>query len=795
MLANYFIVGIRNLMREKILALINVVGLAIGLACTLLLALYIHHEWSYDRFHEKNDRLFRVVLQVMFPDHDPLEFAVLPEDFAERLKASGVQVASTTRVVATPVIVSAGGHASEKDCVLVDPDFLRMFSFPLVAGDVNSALNGPDRVLITTTAARDLFGDSFESYGELLGQNVTIETGGKRLQYIVSGILEAVPATSSLKFEAVLSFENHPSYGKRSMTYHDLRLFASTYIETDTSLREKDVKQHLEDALASLVPHYLALGRLPEIRFRIQAITAQRHETEVQWNHVVTADKNTTQLMMWVAVVVLLISCINYTTLSVSRSTTRVTEVGVRKAFGARRWHLIQQFCCEGVATACVAFVLSVVLVQLLLPAFNTLSFKRLALSDLDAGLFSAASLLLVGMVGVVAGGYPAFVLSRSQTNVVLRGGTYIPGRAHPTRWLMMVQFAISTILFVWTLVIIQQLRYVEEKDLGFTREPVMLINLQQRAAGIEERGPRMKVAVQAISGVKSASLFREAYTVTGVKNPTRQTEAMVYFSSVDADYIETMGIKLLQGRGFRSPGGPGVLVNETFVKEVDLNVGEVLPRRDNPTIGAVVRDFHFESLHTKIMPLVIYVGQGRLVSGAFGFLAVRLSEAEMAQTVRAIKATWQERAGTIPFEFSLLEDSLGQHYQRDVRWAKIVAWAGGFTILIALMGLLGQSSLTVIRMTKQIGVRKILGASTRDIVTLLLTKVVKPVLAVNLVTWPIAWYVSRVWLERFVYRIVPGPELFVAVGLGVLMITGATVGYLGLRAAKEDPLKELRYE
>jgi putative ABC transport system permease protein len=814
MLKNYLVVALRNLRRQKGYAFINVVGLAVGLACCLLILLLVRHEWSYDDFHANADRLHRVVIQETAPDgaveyHDKIQPSV-----ADELQATFPAVERVTQFVGGTVLLRRGTDPLEANAYLADSTLFEIFSFPFLAGDPATALDEPDGVVLTAETAARYFGDTAPS--EVMGQAVTIESSGERFDAVVTGVTEDVPSNSSLFFDLVLPFRLYQN-GTLYLGGNDWGGRTSLYVllppNTDAAAFEASLPPFTATALGERAEARREAGYVAadEDAFRLvlQPLPAVHLQPELGVSYERPPYNPTYGVILGgIALLVLLIACINFVTLSLGRSTRRAKEVGMRKAIGAGRAQVAGQFWGESLLLTAVAFTLGLGLARLALPFFNTLTEQELSFGVLGTWEMLLAVLGLLVLVGLVAGGYPALVLSRFQPATVLKGQHAGPQRSLLARALVVVQYTIAVAMIVGTLGMARQLDFLLTKDLGFEGDQVVVVHTG--AVGTDASVQALDVfRTEALPHPSVQNIVRTGYAFTysgdtnGWQGPDG-TNYEAHMIGADYDFVEVLGMEVVAGRDFdpRFPADStqSVLVNEAFVRTYRLAdpVGTRLDGFDSffeeaPTIVGVVEDFNFRSLHEAVPPAVINMSPDYY--GGMRAMLVKIGAADVPGALAQLEQTWTGLFPETPFEYTFLDEDMDRLYATERRWSRIVLVAAGFAVGIACLGLFGLATLSAARRTKELGVRKVLGASVPRLVGLVVREFVVLVGLAVVVAWPLAWFGMRRWLDGFAYRTDLGLDLFLGAGLATLVIAVLTVGYHALRAASTDPVKALRYE
>ncbi len=806
MFRNYFVVAMRNVLRQKLYAFINVFGLAIGLACCILIFLYVRHEWRHDAFHEDADRIFRVIGRETRPDgsigystlHPTFLASALEEEFPGIKRASGFLRARAQ--------VSYQKIFLRESFGLVDPQFLEIFSFPLLAGDAATALRRPDGVVVSETVALKLFGNPEDGYTAALGKPLSV--GVK--EFSVTGVMRDVPETSSLKFSLLVPIGYHENYGTNSDW---MNAKASMYVQLvegqDIEALEAELPPFAEKHLGDRIEVYKTHGRVRKtddgFLLALQPLRDVYLNSEVRRNsYEARGNVFYSYVLSGLALLVLAIACINYMTLTAGRLVGRAREVGMRKVLGAQRMQLVEQFLGEALFLSMIALAMGIALAELFLPVFNDLARKNLSIPYMDSWGTMVALMGIVGIAGLVAGSYPAAVLLRIQPVEVLKGQKGIGGRNLGSRVLVVVQYGLTITLMISAAMMFQQLRFVKERDLGYRAEQVVVVPAMVRNA--DTVSERYKAEISGSPRILNATISDRAFT-SGTHSTRLESESgervQARIVRIDHDYLETLKIQLIAGRNL-TPASSGLklyaLVNEKLAGMLGWEgkdpVGKTLKQEaweqlGEPTVIGVVKDFHFDSLRGEIKPLLLHTGPR-----SWGpFVLIRIQPEDIAGSIAFLKETWEAVAPDSPFLHSFLEDNLARQYQNEDRWFRITGYTFLFAILISCLGLLGLTSLAVARRTREVGIRKVLGGSVATLSFLLSGEFIKLVLVANLLAWPAAYYVMNEWLQNFAYRIDPEPVVFILCGILALGIALLTVGAQSMMAALANPVDTLRYE
>lgn len=786
MFKNYLTIALRTVRRHKGYAFINIFGLAVGIACFLLVVLYVQHELSFDTYHEKGDRIYRLVAYSGFAEKQWGSY--ISGDPVPEMRESYTDVADAAKLMrcGTDRIKLDGELFRDIAMQCSESNLFNIFSLGLVSGDAATVLDRPNTAVITRSLAQRLFGDR-----DPVGQSIPVQIwrDDERL-FEITGLMEDVPANSHLFFDVLLSYESlrstrlcltcgQPMYALLTEGTNPEEVAQRTL----TYLREVQGKERIED-------------------LRLEAVT-DIHFSEIQGGK--QGDIQYVYLLSGIAVILLLIACANYMNLATARAARRTREVGVRKVLGAHRSQVMRQFMFEALVLTLLALPLALGLLVLVLPYFNTLAEAEVSIAWAQNGLLYGAIAGIIALVGLLAGGYPALFLSAFRPVAVLRGrwGSGAAG-AWLRKGLVVFQFTASIILIAATAIILQQLDFMQTKKLGFDAEQVIAIKVMDPVLGKQPETLKQEylrhtnvthaTAGYALPGQMPFQGARFIHQPEGADGPKITFITPV----IDADFLETMEVPLIAGRNIadkKPESGPESLINEAGLRAMgwtspDEALGDTISW--GPIVG-VVEDFHVQSLHHEVMPVVMshaHYGDGRV-----GQVAVRITGDDVAGTLADLEDIWKGLGSDMPFEFSFLTDELNQLYEQEQRAAKVFGFFAGLAILIACLGLLGLAAFSAEQRTKEIGIRKVLGATVRNIIMLLSRDFVRLVLVAFVVAVPIAYIAMQGWLEDFAFRIELGPTVFALAGGGALLIALLTVSFQAIRAALTNPVDSLRYE
>ena len=816
MLKNYLTVAARNLHRHPFYAGLNIVGLAIGLASCLLILLYVTDELSYDRFHEKADDIYRLNWDFSWNGREGMG-AGTPPPLAATLVNEIPEVEAVTRIYAVSdmVVRYEDKFFNETRIFGIDSTFFEFFSFLLLDGNPATALAEPGNVILTETTARKYFGQT-----PALGQVIRIGEDSEFLgrpyssTFKVTGIIADPPSNSHFDFDILTSMPSHPQVAYFDWSWIWMQVTTYALVDEQASLADLEAKitelvaKHAPPAFARVGFSYDELiaggGRW---NFLFQPLTDLYLGSQYIGNRVGPVGSRTNlYIFSVVALFILLIACINFMNLATARSTSRAREVGVRKVLGSVRRDLVGQFMTEAMLQSILAMVVAVALAAALLVPFSQLAAKPLDLNLLETAWLPVALVLLTLVVGFLAGSYPSLYLSAFRPIEVLKGGIISGRRGQRFRnGLVVVQFAISIALICCTLLVQSQMRFFRQADMGFDKEHVLVISnendrLNNQAASFKEiLKNRPQIANAALTtGVPSAFAFQDYYKIEGQGD--EQYELSSYM--VDDDFAATLGLEIMEGQGFSEDfpsSARGVILNESAVRLFgwDHAVGKTIlyPSVGEYTVIGVVKDFNFRSLRQPILPFALFHEDSGSYQIPQSYVVVRLQRDDIKNTLALIEEEWKALAPGAPFEFSFLDENLNAQYEAEQRLETLFLIFAGLAILIACLGLLGLAAFMAEKRTKEIGVRKTLGASVPSVLVLLVKDFTKWVLLANLIAWPVAWQGMNQWLQSFAYRIDMPWWIFLMAGGIALLIALLTVSYQAMKAALTNPAHSLRYE
>ena len=817
MLRNYLTVAYRNLIRYKVYSAINITGLAIGIAFCILTFLYIHHEWSYDAFHKNADRIYRVYTEFRGPDNKFYRTPTLPTALRNELVQTVTGVDQAVRLVAgrgddpghREIQVTYGEQIFKLPFLIVDPEFLDMFSFPLRSGDSEIALKHPQSVVLSAETAKKIFGNE-----NPIGKQLTLRSiwSHEHADFTVTGVAEPIPDNSSIQFDMLLPYENLWFFLHKEAD--DWKSFAcNTYVQLNENIKSTDIEPAMHAIVKAHMPETL------EYNLRLQPLKNLHHRIDLIefTNHGLKAPRDPMNGygLICLSLLVLVMASINFVNLAVGRLVTRTKEVGIRKVVGAVRSQLIRQFLSESILLSLVAVVLGLSFAELVLPFFNELMHQNLSLDNIFTWPTSVFLIALVAVVGLLIGSYPAFMISGFNPVRILTGRFKLSHRNLFGRGLVFGQFAVSSALITCTLIMVYQLQFVKEKDLGFNKEFVISINTD----GLPEmRGDQDLLKNRYLQHHKVIGCTTVRYPLLDERWQDRREGKGEQGQSVgikrfyvDYGFVKTFEMKVLSGRDFDANANEqtqgSALVNEELVKQMEWDdpIGQTITFEGSGArllsaskgitrVIGVVQDFYLLPLQQKVQPAMLLLNPS-MGDEAKNFF-VRIKSDDIAETLKYLEAGWKEIAPPgEPFYFTFLQEDIENYYRDFLNWNKIVGYATILAVFIACLGAFGLTALAVARRTKEIGIRKIMGASVLNIVSLLSREFVILVIVANLCAWPLTYLIMVWWLQSFAYRMGLTVGVFALGALLTLLVVIGTVSLQAVKAAKMNPVEALRYE
>jgi len=807
MFRNYFKSAFRNIAKHKGYSFINITGLAIGMACCLLILMFVNDELSFDRYNENADRIYRVAGSIRFGGRD-FDLAVCPAPMAKTLVDEYPEVIDAVRFRDRGSFIVKYGDNSfkEKKFVFADNNLFDIFTITLLEGDSKTALKDPKTLVLSRETAEKYFGGE-----NPVGKVVKVDN---KDDYKVTGVFDKIPSNSHFHFDVIASLESLEESREQMWLNNNFNTYLLLDKNADHASMEAKFPELIKKYLAPQVKQFtgqtlekLAADGSVKIKFSLQPLRDIHLHSDLTAELEANSDITYVYIFSAVALFILVIACINFMNLSTARSAGRAKEVGMRKVLGSIRSQLIGQFLTESLILSIISMLIALVLVNLALPFFNNLSGKELTMADNYNPAMILSMLVITLLTGFFAGSYPAFLISAFQPISVLKGqfkGGVKSGFLRSA--LVVFQFAASIILIIGTLVVMDQLHYIQTKKLGFEKDHVLLLHdaylLDKQVESFKNemlKSPHIKQAT--VSGYLPVPSNRNSSGVFPEGKYNNKTSTSMQIWKVDYDYIKTLGIKIVEGRDFSrefSTDTSAAVINRRTAEQFGWTdpLGKRLSRFKNNegdmehyTIIGVVEDFHFDSLRNNIGPLMMYLGDDK------GLISFRIDGGDIAGTVGQLRDTWNRFMPGQPFEYSFLDERFNNVYRAEQKIGEIFGSFAVLAIFVGCLGLFGLAAFVAEQRTKEIGIRKVLGASISSIITLLSKEFAILVGIANLIAWPAAYFIMKKWLEDFAYKTALSPWTFLAAGMAALLIALITIGYQSIKAALANPVNSIKYE
>lgn len=817
MFKNYLKIAWRDLLKNRRLSIINIAGLSFSVAFCLLLFFYIMYERSYDLFHKKKDHLYRMEMTNLWasakdkPKEPFFSFITKTDEVKNQLvfplivgvdlKQTFPEVKSITRYQdqGTQLVRAKKEIYNEEHIIVADDNFFNNFSFPIIKGNKTTALGSPYNVVISKSTAKKYFGDA-----EPVGQTIELLSDSSRL-FTVAAVAEDAPANSSIQYHIVMPLLADPDYTENitsgfNHSSHILMVELADPVSAaqfENKMNKWVEKYYVEPFVAENGQYYKDVD-FSKFRWYLRPLADCHYNASGPWGHY--TDANNIYQLACLVVVILLIASLNYVLLVISSAAARSQEVGVRKVMGARRRSIILQFWIQTQLVVMIAVLLGLLLSSLLLPLFNSMLNSSLSMDHLSWSLILPALLVLCVVLGIVAGYYPAFVISKIKIASIIKSFQTFKINPRFSRMLVVLQYTGCVVLMIAAFIVNRQMHYISNKNLGFDKEQVLMVTnptwdgdftkkTREHLYSFAGSQPYI-LQFSGMNGGLDGSYNSNGFKLNGEQKWRRTL-------TVDYGFFEMLGLKFVQGRPFSKnfASDTSGKMRPTVVNEALFNLlgkearlGEYCQPLGAVIIG-VVKDYHYETLSKKIEP-----EEHRLTTGYEMYFMFKIRAGQMQQAISKIEEEWKKMTD-YPFQYTFLDQTIAKMYEADQRWQKIIQTSCFFAILIACMGLFGLSAINVANRTKEIGIRKILGANIKDLVTTLSSSFLLMIFISILIATPIAWWMMNKWLEDFAYRINISWWMFAAMGLAAILIALATISYHSIKAALVNPVKSLRAE
>ncbi len=814
MIKNYFKTAIRNLVKHKGYSFINITGLALGIACCLLIILYVKDELTFDRFHKNGENIYRMQSALTMNDNKQVFNAVgLPT--GPSLVDDVPEVENQTRFMNSALEIRIGDKEfDEGNAYYAEPQFLEIFNFPSQEGDGIATLGQSAELALTKESAIKYFGRD-----DVIGEIMEVKMNDEWKSFTVTTILKNVASNSTLDFNMLLPFQAYLTANNRqsnnSQDWGRLEIGFQTFIVSTPGIVQDSLLSKIETVRKTKMSGPIATM----LGYEIQPLH------EVHYDATITngagmreaSNKLYSILLGGIAIVILMLACINFTNLSVARALPRAKEIGVRKVVGALRKQLVTQFLSEALFVSVIAFILGLIIAQLVLPAFETVSGKEFSISIVDDPLYVVLAFVVVIIAAFIAGIYPALMISKFNTVSALKGSTgAVGGRNWVQKVLVVLQFAIAGFLIIGVLTMNRQITYLLNLDKGYDDKNLIGVTMNyneprgnggrmqgQQAEPVMGPGERMLNLMKnelaqnpTIDLVTGKSTGLSMMMMMSQNEETGESQQVrTFMERADVDFAKAMGMEILEGRDFNKANGESerdyILVNEQFAKKMNWGDSVIGRRFGQRSVIGLVKDYNFQSLENEIDPIIVNLDMRTPI----GELYIKFEEGTLTESLAAVKAAWEKLNPVVPFEYFLLEERNADQYGDQVRWRSMLITASLIAISISCLGLFGLAYMATQRRTKEIGVRKVLGAPVPLIIFILSKGFSALVLISFIIAAPLAYFGGEEWLSTFPYRIEMGWDMFVIAGLLTVTIAFLTVSWHSVKTAVSNPVKALRYE
>lgn len=811
MLLNYLKVAIRSIFRSKLTAFINIMGLALAMACCVLIALFIKDELSYDRYHTKADRIYRITRNFLSPDGSVnLHLGHVSPPFGPLLKNDFPDMEEVVRTLQREILVAYQAEAEEKKsfnetrAFFAEPEIFQIFDIPVVDGNAQKSLVAPFQVMLSEKTAIKYFGDQ-----RAVGKSLRI---GNAFDVSVSGVFKDFPAQSHWHPEILFSFStlnDTTIYGRNRLEQNWGNNSFATYILVKEPFDQKKTEsqfpafldRHMGAAMSSsdaVMPSSwttLFLQKLTDIHLRSHL------DSEIESN----GNINTVYMMGVIGVFIIMIACFNFVNLATARATRRAKEAGLRKVVGAFKGQLITQFLGESILIACLALIVSFGIVLFALHWLNDFTGKALSLNFGDNQMMFLVLVLSAVLIGILAGVYPAFVISSFKPVTVLKGGqASAKSKAGFRKILVVAQFAIGIVLIIATMITFEQLRYMNNRSLGYNKDQIVVVSYYNdldnaydafyhellRHASISNASRSSRIPTERLLDHRGAAQIQ-------LSDSMMNTNVVIKNVAIDREFFDTYNIPFVAGRNFsnqvKTDDSLSFILNEAATAMIGLSPAEILTKDfqyggvRGRVIG-VVKDFHFESLHEAIVPVIFH-------AGGYSEISIQVAGNNMAEAIAHIERVWEQFLPHRPFDYNFLSMEYARLYDSEKRQSQLFMIFSALAIFIASLGLFGLATFNTLQRIKEIGIRKVLGASVSNIVQLLSAEIVLLILLANLIAWPVAWYFSNEWLSGFAYRIDNNISAYLLAAIAAILVGLLTVSMQTIKAAFSNPADTLRNE
>ena len=805
MFRNYFKTAWRNIIRNKIYSFIHIAGLCIGLTCVMLIALYVKDEVSYDRFHKNAGRIYRITASVTssgsIVDKKGSTSMMMGPGFQQDVP----EIEDFVRMRGTSFAIKKGNDVFEQKALYADANFFSFFSFPLIKGNAQTALTGIHNVVLSEDMAEKYFGKN-----DAIGKTIELNTGSAFEPFIVSAIAKNAPQNSSIPIQMIIPLRADTSTWKDK---HWANFFLKTFVTLKAGANPRTAEAKFDNIFDAQAGEQLKASSFTNtIKFHLQPLTQMHLSTEYPPGRGLEEGSNPlySYILSGIALLILFIACINFINLTVAHSLKRAKEIGIRKVIGSQRKQLIIHFLGESFILSFIAFLLAVLLTQLSLPLFNKLANKSLSLSYLSDTRLVAVYVALFLLTGLLAGFYPAVMLSRFNPVQALYGKFKLSGKDRLSKSLVVFQFTLSAFLIAATIIIYTQFRYLTHFNLGYNDKNIVVVNTGKDGIYRMLKKADGQMSKNQLDVLRNELLKnRLIENVTAYQGGTQESTATVNdiekvtadFRYIDERYFQLFHIPVIAGRtfsrSFATDTSSAIVINQSFAKAAGWKnaIGkqvELYDMHKKYTVIGVIKDYHYASLSEKVAPQLFITDP---MVYTYGTVFIKLKPDYTRQTLDYVEKTFKQFFPSLPYEYNFKEVENARQYEKEVRWKNIILYSAVLAMFISCIGLFGLTTLAAEKRTKEIGIRKVLGASVAGIVTKLLSSFLRLVLMATVIAFPVAWWAMHLWLQNYPYRTAISWWMFGFAEGVVLVIALITISFQAIKAALANPIKSLRTE
>jgi putative ABC transport system permease protein len=801
---NYLKIAFRNLIKQKFRSLINILGLGFGVACCILIYMYDKMEYSYNNFHKNKQHIYRVCYSYTEANGNKSFSPFQPYDLARGFKEKIPGVLQSCGLRSTKAWIGDKEELFNEEVGFTDSSFLDMFTFPILAGNHVNPLKDPQSVVLTRSVVNKIFGYSIENLDSIIGKSILFPQPAPN-DFIITAILEDPPENNSFRWTLLIPYANAMYYPQCNNAFGNTSVYILLDPKTDVREAEKTSQSLIETYHRERINQLVHYGFLADVENNFNYFLQPMeklylYSADYSSCYEKSGNLHVLYILSSIAVLILLIACFNYVMLTIASTMNRMKDLGMMNVVGAQKVQIFQHFISESFILTVISIFIGILLADQMLPVFNRLADKHLTFTlfnEWENYVFLIIILLFIVFSTSLYVGI--FILRKDQPLKFLRKEILTLKHHNFTRYFIIFQYLITIILLICTGVIIKQLHYMLQEDVGFNKENIIVLQVDfnyQKVLTLKDKLLQYSHIVAVSMSDRDFMSGRSSDDIKNKKGELVETR----FLRIDPDYLKTFGIELIDGRNFTAnepiQDNYNVIVNEAFVRafELETPVGEIIPVQPdeiNATIIGVVHDFHFDSMHDEIMPVMLIVFPFNSIWAVF----VRIDGKDIPAALDQIKNAWNEVVPEYTLDYSFLSDNLDKQYSNEGRWSKVTAIAAVIAIFLSCLGLLGISGLLVARRTKEVGLRKANGASVFQIITLLNTDILKWVIVSFIIACPAAWFIMNRWLRDFAYRTPISWWIFVLAGLSTLVITLLTISWQSWKAARQNPVDTLRYE